>query len=36
LSLVKHELARLMTGVAQLAVPLLVEVGIGPNWDKAH
>ncbi len=36
LSLVKTELARLMTGVAKLAVPLLVEVGVGPNWDKAH
>ena len=19
-----------------IAVPLLVEVGVGPNWDKAH
>jgi len=36
LSPVKAELTRLMTGVAQLAVPLLVEVGVGPNWDKAH
>ena len=36
LETVKTELARLMTGVAQLAVPLLVEVGVGPNWDKAH
>ncbi|MFO1269343.1 MAG: DNA polymerase, partial [Rubrivivax sp.] len=27
---------RLMAGVAQLKVPLLAEVGIGPNWDKAH
>jgi len=26
----------LMTGVAKLAVPLLVEVGVGLNWDKAH
>jgi len=25
-----------MTGVAQLAVPLLVDVGIGDNWDEAH
>jgi len=25
-----------MAGVAQLKVPLLAEVGIGPNWDKAH
>jgi len=33
---VRAEVARLMTGVAQLAVPLLVEVGAGPNWDRAH
>jgi DNA polymerase I len=33
---VRAGLHRLMTGVAQLAVPLLVEVGTGPNWDKAH
>ncbi len=25
-----------MTGVAQLAVPLLVDVGVGENWDEAH
>jgi DNA polymerase-1 len=30
------ELPGLMTGVAQLAVPLLVEVGCGPNWEQAH
>ena len=23
-------------GGSILAVPLLVEVGVGPNWDKAH
>ena len=33
---VKTELPQKMTGVAQLAVPLLVEVGSGPNWDRAH
>ncbi|HZN25784.1 MAG TPA: DNA polymerase I [Burkholderiales bacterium] len=33
---VRTELPRLMAGVAQLAVPLLVEVGVGENWDKAH
>ena len=33
---VRHEVPRLMAGVAQLKVPLLAEVGIGPNWDKAH
>ena len=25
-----------MTGVAQLAVPLLVDIGVGNNWDEAH
>jgi DNA polymerase-1 len=25
-----------MAAVAQLKVPLLAEVGVGPNWDKAH
>jgi DNA polymerase-1 len=33
---VRHELPRLMGGVAKLAVPLLVEVGVGPNWESAH
>jgi DNA polymerase I len=33
---VRSELPRLMGGVADLAVPLLVEVGVGPNWDEAH
>jgi len=33
---VRHEVPRLMAGVAHLKVPLLAEVGIGPNWDKAH
>ena len=26
----------LMAGVADLAVPLLAEVGVGANWDQAH
>ena len=33
---VKTEIPRLMAAVAQLKVPLLAEVGVGPNWDKAH
>ena len=33
---VKAEVPRLMAGVAELKVPLLAEVGVGPNWDKAH
>ena len=30
------EIPRLMAGVAQLKVPLLAEIGIGENWEKAH
>ena len=26
----------LMEGAAELAVPLLVDVGVGDNWDEAH
>ena len=33
---VRHEVPKLMAGVAHLRVPLLAEVGLGPNWDKAH
>jgi len=32
----KTEIPQLMAGVAQLSVPLIAEVGIGPNWDEAH
>jgi DNA polymerase-1 len=33
---VRSEIPRLMASVASLKVPLLAEVGVGPNWDKAH
>jgi DNA polymerase-1 len=33
---VTHELPGLMTGVAELRVPLVVDIGAGPNWDQAH
>ncbi|MEY4730541.1 MAG: hypothetical protein RL020_1699, partial [Pseudomonadota bacterium] len=36
IELVKKELPPLMCNVAKLAVPLLVEAGVGPNWEKAH
>ena len=29
-------LCDLMSGAAELAVPLLVEAGVGENWDEAH
>ncbi len=33
---VKGEVERLMEGAASLAVPLVVDVGVGDNWDQAH
>jgi DNA polymerase-1 len=33
---VKRELPGLMSGVSTLSVPLVVDVGIGNNWDEAH
>ena len=36
LDTIREELPRLMGGVAELKVPLLVEVGAGDNWDEAH
>ena len=33
---VRAALPELMSGVAQLAVPLLVEIGVGRNWESAH
>ena len=34
-TITKH-LPQLMQSVAKLDVPLVVEVGVGDNWDKAH
>jgi DNA polymerase-1 len=36
LELVKANLPRLMCEVASLRVPLVAEVGVGPNWEQAH
>ena len=33
---IRAELPPLMTGVAQLSVPLAVDVGVGDNWYRAH
>jgi DNA polymerase-1 len=33
---VRAEVPRLMAGVAELRVPLLAEIGVGENWEKAH
>ncbi|GAB4171284.1 MAG: DNA polymerase I [Rhodocyclaceae bacterium] len=33
---VRLRLPGLMGGVAELAVPLAVDVGVGANWDEAH
>jgi len=36
LNLVKAKVPELMGSVAALQVPLLVDVGVGDNWDQAH
>lgn len=36
LAILRESLPKLMGGVAKLKVPLLVEVGVGANWDAAH
>jgi DNA polymerase I len=33
---VRERLPALMAQVAPLRVPLLVELGVGDNWDEAH
>ncbi len=33
---VREQVPALMAGVASLSVPLLAEVGVGPNWEQAH
>jgi DNA polymerase-1 len=33
---VRQTLCALMSEAAELAVPLLVEAGVGKNWDEAH
>jgi DNA polymerase-1 len=32
----KQKIDALMTGVAELKVPLVVDTGTGRNWDEAH
>ena len=32
----RQAIPAVMAGVAALQVPLLAEVGVGPNWDQAH
>jgi DNA polymerase-1 len=36
LALVREALPSRMTSVAALRVPLVVDVGHGPNWERAH
>jgi DNA polymerase-1 len=33
---VKEKVRELMQGIAKLEVPLIVDVGVGENWDQAH
>jgi DNA polymerase-1 len=36
LDAIREVVPRLMSGVASLRVPLVVDLGFGPNWDTAH
>jgi len=36
LEVVRQKVAELMQSAAELAVPLLVDVGVGLNWEEAH
>ena len=36
LETVRGAIVTLMQSAAALAVPLLVDVGVGANWDEAH
>ncbi len=36
LTVVKEKVRELMQSVAKLDVPLIVDVGVGDNWDQAH
>jgi DNA polymerase-1 len=33
---VKHKIREIMEGAAELKVPLVVDVGVGDNWEEAH
>ena len=33
---VREQVPALMAGVARFSVPLLAELGVGPNWEQAH
>jgi DNA polymerase-1 len=33
---VRNKVPELMSGVAELKVKLIAEVGVGANWDEAH
>jgi DNA polymerase-1 len=33
---VKQEVPKLMSGAAELKVPLVVDIGVGANWEEAH
>lgn len=32
----KEKIGELMSSAAQLAIPLVVDIGVGDNWDEAH
>ncbi len=33
---ISHKIRNTMTAAAELVVPLVVDIGVGDNWDQAH
>ena len=33
---VQEEISARMSGAAELKVPLVIDIGVGSNWDEAH
>jgi DNA polymerase-1 len=33
---ISERVCKLMSSAAELAIPLVVEAGVGDNWDEAH
>jgi DNA polymerase-1 len=36
IEIMKHFIKEEMEGVVKLKVPILVDLGVGKNWDEAH
>ena len=35
-SIASEKIEMLMSNAAKLSIPLIVDIGVGKNWDEAH